>query len=538
MNLSGRELVLQSRQTWGRLTNGQRITFGMLIVGSVIAISLLMWWSSKPDYAVLFSGLNEQDGGKVINYLQESNIPYKFEMGGSTIKIPRENLYDTRLKLASLGLPEQKGVGYELFDKVNFGMSDFMQKLNYRRALEGELARTIISMDEVEAARVHLVMPEESLFKEKEKPITASVVLKLKSNHQLTQGQIQGLSFLVAGAVEGLSTEKVTIVDNKGNVLSNLMDRDPVAALSATQLQMQQQVEQSVIANLQSMLDRLLGQNKAIVRATAELDFKRIEEQRELYDNTNPAVRSEERTEATSSGGPSGNTNNENTVTNYEVSRTVQKIVNSTGGIKRLSLSVLIDGVYKKTGEGDDVKSEYQPRNDIEMTQIAKAIRGAVGFDSTRGDLLEISNVAFDVTQIEEQKEEFKQTERMEFWRMVIERGVLILGALIILFMIRGFLKRTAKSTQTALERTLVELSPRPPDQLGSGAMPASAGALMSGTDGFGRRTEEARKMLPDFDSEVSEEVAVMKQMQDQLEEFAMKKPESAARLLKSWLIE
>ena len=200
--------VNQLTQFFRRLTFRQRVMFGTVAVVAAIAISSLVSVVNRPSYATLFSNVSPQDASKIVDKLKEKNIPYSLEDGGRSILVPKQQVYDLRLSLAGEGLPQSSVIGYEIFDRTNLGISDFVQKINYRRALEGELARTMLELDEVEGARVHIVVPEKALFKEDEKMATASVVLKLKSGKPLRQETIQSISHLVASSVEGIGIEQ------------------------------------------------------------------------------------------------------------------------------------------------------------------------------------------------------------------------------------------------------------------------------------------------------------------------------------------
>ena len=247
-----------------RLTLIQKVVLVGVALGVIAAIIALVSFVNRPSYATLFNNLNPQDASKIVDKLKEKNIPYALEDGGKSIMVPKLQVYDLRLSLAGEGLPQSSVIGYEIFDRTNLGVSDFVQKVNYRRALEGELARTILQLDEVEAARVHLVVPDKVLFKEDEKPATASVVLKLKSGKAPKREAVQGIAHLVSSSIEGLEASNVTIVDSRGMLLSDDVKPNSVSALTATQYELQQKVEQYLAQKAQALLESVVGSGNAL----------------------------------------------------------------------------------------------------------------------------------------------------------------------------------------------------------------------------------------------------------------------------------
>ncbi|HEB85003.1 MAG TPA: flagellar M-ring protein FliF, partial [Bacteroidetes bacterium] len=355
------EVGEQFSTVFKRFTFGQKLTIILVLLIAAGGIFGIVNWASRPDFVPLFSNLPPEDAGKIVDWLSENKIPYKLEQGGGRILVPREVVYNSRIRLAEEGLPSQRAKGYEIFDETNLGMSEFVQKINFRRALEGELARTIMDLDEVDEARVHIVIPEPALFREKENPATASVVLKLRGS--LNSQQVAGVSHLISSAVEGLDTENVTIIDTRGNILSDYRDREPLMALSATQIQLKESVEKSLTEKVETMLSRLLGPTKSIVRVSVDLDFTHSEVTSEQYDPELTAIRSEESIERQDNTvdqnqvnpvdptqpplGSTKTTTETNNITNYEVSKTITRTTSQTGGIKRISAAVMVDGVYE-----------------------------------------------------------------------------------------------------------------------------------------------------------------------------------------------
>jgi flagellar M-ring protein FliF len=409
-------LARQLRDFFFALPPGRRISFLAITALVVVGTFAAALWVQMPRYRVLFSQLESSDAGSVIEYLKEEKIPYRVGEGGAAIEVPSEHVYEVRMALAARGVPQGGGVGYELFDQQTLGMTDFVQRLGYQRALQGELARTIGELSAVERARVHLALPERSLFVSEERPPTASVVLRLRAGRSLNDEQVQGVVHLVAASVEGLDPANVTVVDTAGRVLThpapNEGERPPAEAMHGHQ----GAIEDQLVERIESMLERVLGPGHAVARVTAELDLSRIEETQESYDPDRTAVRSERRSSEKSSeivaaGGVPGVTatltndgdteaangaipksEREDATLSYEVSKTTSHRIAAMGGIEKLSIAVLIDGVSSGKGEAD---GEFVPRPEEELNRYEELIKRAVGFDKQRGDEIEVVSAPF-----------------------------------------------------------------------------------------------------------------------------------------------
>jgi flagellar M-ring protein FliF len=392
-----------------------------LLVGGLVA---LMLWVNRPEYQVLYSGLNQQDASAVVSKLQEMKVPYKLEGGGAVITVSNEQVYDVRLAMAGAGLPRGAGVGFEVFNEVKMGTTEFVQKINYQRALQGELARTIAGFSEVDKARVHIVMPRESLFVEEEKKPSAGVVVDLSAGHRLSADQVAGIVHLVASAVPDLTDDRVTIVDTQGNLIYRkaVDNGDFPGALTASQLEYQRNVESALKAKAQSMLEQVLGPGKAVVRVSADIDYTRTSSNQESFDPDGVVVRSETRTtESTAAGNqspvgspdqrfalaarnatpPQGGeagqeSKRENETSNFEISRTRTQTVKAIGGLERLSVAVVVDGPYK-VGAGADGEATrtFDPRSAQQMRQLEEIVARAVGYNEERGDKISLINTPF-----------------------------------------------------------------------------------------------------------------------------------------------
>ena len=288
------------------LTTGQQLGLGGIVVGTVALLVATAYWSSRPDYALLFGDLEPSDANRVVQTLREDGTPYELKDQGTAVYVPQASVHELRLRFSAQGMVQNGQTGYELFDQGTLGMTDFMQKLNSKRALEGELAQTISQMGQVQSARVHLVKPDRDPFQEGDgEQASASVVLGLEGS-ALSQSQVQGVTQLVSGAVEELGPGRVTVLDGNGNMLSDPKAGDDNIQLTSTQLDMQRSVEEELVERGQSMLKRVLGSGNAVVRVSAELDFDRTVTTRNEIDPESATVISEERTRQNSEDSAEG----------------------------------------------------------------------------------------------------------------------------------------------------------------------------------------------------------------------------------------
>jgi flagellar M-ring protein FliF len=515
------------------------VLLGLVGAGVAIGVVSLLWMSREAEQSVLYAHLTMDDAAAMASKLKEMGVPYRLEGDGTTILVPASMVHDMRLRLATEGLPRGGGAGFELFDQRNFGMTEFMQKLNYRRALQGELARTISQLDAVHSARVHIVLPEKSLFLEQQDKPTASVVLKLAPGRRLTPEQIRGIAHLVASSVEGLSAEAVTLVDHNGEQLRQEVQDPARLSLSEEQQAYQRTLERTLERRAQGLLARAIGQDKVLVRVSAELDFQRIERAEERYDADNPAVRSEQRSKEVGSGpgfwaigvpGVRSNVTSEaeveqqgtNTASresetiNYEVSKVVSKIVAPSGEIKRLSVAVLVDGAYQPGAQPGE--TTYVPRTEEELAKFRDMVKSAVGYNEARGDRVEIANIPFEV-QADPEEAAMAAEARRAFWLQIGRYGAyVILGLLCLLFVVRpllAWLMTASGTSETMLPRTVQELEA----DMAAGEMLSEAGGVM------GQLSERSEAVKP-----------TGQQLRVQLAEFVTSEPERAAELLRAWL--
>src|SRR5580658_6948920 len=289
MNKNLSQLGQQLLAIWKQLGLNQRISIVLATAVVFIGLCTVALWSSRPDYALLYGKLDDGEASKIVAALDEAKVPY--QVRGGSIYVPNDKVYAMRMQMAGKGIPRGEGVGFEIFDKANFGISDFVQRANYTRAVQGELARTISQLDQVESARVMIVMPENRLLSDAQRKPTASVFVRIKGNGQLPSAAVNSIRFLVANSVEGLQVNNVSVVDNGGNVLSENEETDSVAGLSNNQLTARRNFEQYLTKKAQGMLEQVLGAGKAIVRVSAELNWDTITKTEDKFDPDGQVVK-------------------------------------------------------------------------------------------------------------------------------------------------------------------------------------------------------------------------------------------------------
>ncbi len=459
-------------------TPGGRNFFLMLGVAAVVAVMSGVWlWSQQPDYRVLFSNYSDRDGGAIVASLQQMNIPYKFAEGGGAILVPANQVHDARLKLASQGLPKGGSVGFELMENQKLGVSQFLEQVNFQRALEGELSRSIQSVAAVQAARVHLALPKASVFVRDQQKPTASVLLNLHAGRTLDESQVTAIVHLVASSVPDLPTKNVTVVDQNGNLLSETGKQGGSNGLDPTQLKYVQELQQNIVKRIESILTPIVGPNNVRAEATADVDFSHTEQAAETYKpNQTPntsAIRSQQSSEtqsgtptvaagvpgalsnqppvpatapltapaanatgATATAAASGNAHKDMTV-NYEVDKTVRYTQQPMGGVKRLSVAVVVN--YKKE-VAKDGKVAMKPLTDAEKAQITDLVKETMGFNKDRGDSLNVVNSPFAGAE----KEVIVETpiwKRPETLTMAWGAGKYALGGVILLYLFFAVLK-------------------------------------------------------------------------------------------------
>jgi flagellar M-ring protein FliF len=469
MNKNISQLGGQLAGIWRQLGINQRIS--IVMATGIVAFGLvgLAYWSSRMDYSLLYGKLDDGEAAKVIAALDDEKVPYKIGAGGSSILVPADKVYQVRMQMAGKGIPQGEGVGFEIFDKANFGISDFVQRANYTRAVQGELARTISQLDQVESARVMIVMPENRLLSDSLRKPTASVFVRVKGSAQLPPSSVNSIRFLVANSVEGLQANNVSVVDNSGNVLSENQDNDSVAGLSGNQLSARRNFEQYLSKKAQGMLETVLGPGEAVVRVSADINWDTTTRTEVKFDPdgqvaTTTTVNDEDTDSSTAAapGGVAGmsagtvdangatnapvasplnSTRTKKKVTNnsYEISKSTSNILQAAGGIKRLSAAVFVAQQFQ--GKGADRKA--MPRTPEELQKLRRIVESALGIQAT-GDSTEITleempfndQFASDVTQ------QLDQQEKRQYWTELGLKLVYPALALGVVFLFWRTLKR------------------------------------------------------------------------------------------------
>lgn len=520
--------------TWGTLSPVRK---GMLTASGLALVALLFLvysWSGRTEFITLYSGLDGADSGEIVEQLRARGIPYELEAGGSTVRVSAAAADDLRVDFATQGLPTGGQVGFELFEGSSFTATDFVQRLNFQRGLQGELARTIETFPDVEKARVHLVLPERSLFIDDQSPATASVVVGLRPGRTMESGSVNGIAHLVAGAVEGLGKESITILDERGNILydgAQMLANDGLG-LSSSQLTLQSEFERRIESDVQSMLDRTLGPAKSAVSVSATLNFNRVERQSEQYTapqagtpRSTSSVTEQYTTTDTEGAGqiPGALTNvpgaNENLPTvdnaaavagtgtnysrtestsNFEVDKVITVETEAPGRVERLSVSLLLD---------ESVTEE-------QAASLQQSVAAAVGIDVDRGDQMVLTRVPFDRTAIDEANQAFLASASTDqlfgYARMGLPVVMLLVGFIFFRLLVRSVNKRAVRAFD-----------------VGSGQLALPGGGHVEIGDAMGAiralpQPEEVRRS----DLEVS------------IEKMARNNPESISEVVQAWLRE
>ena len=441
---------------------GKQFVLLLVIAISVAGMVFFSNWIQKADYQVLYSNLSEEDSGRIAQELQAKNIPFQVGAGGSLL-VESDKVYDVRLQLAAEGLPQGSGVGYEIFDDTSFTTSEFVQKLNYRRALEGELSRTIRTLVGVEQSRVHLAVPDKSLFALSSNKVKASaaVFITLAKGRKLRSPEVQGIVHLVASSVEDLDPESITVIDNKGELLTKPSNGDAIS-LSSTQMEYEHNFEKNIMSKVVSILEPVVGKGKVNARVSAEFDFTRSERTEEKYDPEGAVIVSEQKTTEKSSSGTPGSgipgvesnlpgggaasssskeeSQKQDEMINYETSKTVTHIVESPITLERLSIAILIDGILLSQKDSIENADSYIVRSEESIKSYEDIVKKTIGFTEDRGDEISVSVMPFEKVEVPVIEE--APTDYMAIVMPVLKYLVpLILALLFVLMVLRPLIK-------------------------------------------------------------------------------------------------
>jgi flagellar M-ring protein FliF len=449
MNKNITQLLQQLAAIWKQLGFNQRISIAittLAVIGGLIGVA---FWSSRTEYTLLYGKLDQEEAAKVIGALDEQKVPYQIR-GGDAIMVPADKVYQVRMQMAGKGIPRGEGVGFEIFDKANFGISDFVQRANYSRAVEGELARTICQMDQVDSARVMIVMPDNQLLSDPSRKPTASVFVRVKGSGDLPSAAVNSIRFLVANSVEGLQVNNVSVVDNSGNVLSGNEQSDSISGASNDQLTARRNQEQYFSKKAEGMLEKVVGAGQAVVRVSADINWNTTTLTDEKFGPDDPIARSttvnsedtdsQTASAATAGGSPgtasNANANGDNTNTaaaapvnmshttkkvtqsNFEINKTTSNTVVAAGGLKRISAAVFV----AQQVEGSGTNATAKPRTTDEINNLKQIVQSAIGI--TEPALVTLVEMPFTPQVPQAMVQQMDKQEKRQFWLNLVEKMV------------------------------------------------------------------------------------------------------------------
>lgn len=387
-----RSLLDRSQTAWTAMSFNQRAILGIVVGAGVLSLVLFSVWLQSDSMVVLYSNLPPEEAAVAMDYLTRQGVKVEVQGGGTTILVPAQDVDRLRMAMILEGIGGDGLRGWDLFDEKVMGETEFGLNVRLKRAIEGELARSVASIDHVRSARVHITMPKQSVFARDRRPPTASVLMNLKGRGLPSQEQIQGVQYLVSSAVEGMEPDRVTVIDSaSGRVLSQ-ENQDGSIGLSSAQFRVRQEVENHLTSKANDILRDVLGPGRYVVRVNADLDFEQLERTTEDFD-PQTVVRSEQTDESTDPAG----TGSTYSITNYEVPKTVETVLRSGSILQKLSVAVAVDGSHSDP-DGDGT-TNYTPRSAEELAQIQRMVSGAIGIDASRGDTIEVVNMPFDVAE-------------------------------------------------------------------------------------------------------------------------------------------
>lgn len=521
-------------QFWQKLTNRQKYTImGVAAIALIAIVAASFVYGSKPQMSPLFTNMETKDAGEVAAKLKEAKVAYEITENkeGTTILVPVNDVHKLRLDLATQGLPRGTK-GFEIFDDSKLGVTDFQNKINYLQALQGELTRTIEQIDAVQSARVHIVLPEDSLYKKNEKPATASILLHLKDDKQLTAKEIKGIVNLTAHSVQGLQPENVTIVDSHGKILNDpnadqAENKNTLGNITLTQIKMTQKVRDEMQQEVQTMLDNALGAGNAFVRVNVELDFDQKQTNRQTFSpvvDNDGILRSSQETQesytgtSTTPGGPAGITSNtpgyvannntnaqyskQEATKNYEINEENQKVIAAPGSVKRLNIAVLVT---------DKLTAQQQ-------AAVSRAVSSAVGIDPNRGDSISVEPVPFS-TALSDKRAQEEQAARDAAGRMFYLEVAAIVLPLLLLAAAYFLYRRKKRLEEEAAQEEMQRQAELEAQRLAEQQQVAAAAPDL---------TEE----------ELSEEEQARLNQRQTVEKLIDDEPEQVADLIKTWLTE
>jgi len=549
-------------------------TVAAITIGFFVFLSIRL---STPNMALLFSGLDLSDSSKIVQSLEAQNTPYKLVGDGSTILVPDNMVNRIRISVAEQGLTSGGSLGYEIFDRSDsLGATSFVQNINRLRALEGELARTIQSLENVSSARIHLVLPERHLFSSESRKATASIFIKSPAG-RISRNEIMAIQNLVSGAVPGLQPERISIVDQRGSLLARGSSGDTASMVSQSLEEKKISMESRLRGQIETLLEKTVGLGKVRAEVSAELDMNRITSNSEIYDPDTQVILSESSKEKISNNKENADektvsVNNNlpgqdqkkaespaiknqssdsttSTTTNYLNSKTIRTQIHEAGTIKKITVAVLVDGIYKDAGDGKP--PIYQPRSAEDLTKLENLVKSTIGYDKERGDTVQIVNMKFAPVDYGEQaaEESLFNFTKADIMRFIELGGLMLISILVIFFALRPLIKFLTSPPgvyvpQTALLEGGEGQAQLPPGQQQALSPPGEAGATATPValvDEHGRQltSREIAQQPGAIDSAI--DVAAV---EGKIQATALKKvgelverhPEESAAVVRNWL--
>ncbi len=502
---------------WRRIST---IAVGLGAIALIIGVSR---WATAPTYVPMFTSISLEESAKITDGLTQAGILYRLERGGADVLVAATDLARARVAVAKDGgLPNAGRPGMEIFDQPAYAMTDFTQRINYRRALEGELERTIGKMRAVESAQVHLAIQETSTFRSAANPATASVVLKLKNGDDPPADVVRGIAQLVASSVDRLQSEDVTVVDDAGRLLSLPADRTSMAGLTSRQLEVQQEMEEHFRQKAEEIVGQVVGRDNARVQVAASMNFDRVERTTQTLDPDKAATATEQKAEIVP--GAQGGAGSSNQATTYENSKSTEVFAPAAGTVRRLTVAVLVND--KQVGSGDS--ATFQARTPAELARLDTLVRGAVGFDSTRGDQVSVVSVPFAAPAIIPPAVEAPPTvlQKVQQNQSLILNSAALLFAFVIGFMAIRSLRAPPPPAEVPRLTASAQMDMASVERFDAESLPSAGPAEVEDPS-------RAVKMLP--------ELAALQANQETKQRVAStveQQPEVATKLMRAWLKE
>jgi flagellar M-ring protein FliF len=545
----------QLQKVWSALSAFQKASIVVAVLAAAGAFLAIANWRHDANFKALYRGMSGEDAAQATQKLKEGNIEYRLEDDGNTVLVPTDKASEARLLLAREGLPKSGRIGFELFDKTNFATTDFAEQVNYRRALEGELERTIASLGEIEKARVHLTFPKDSVFVESRQPAKASVLLNLRHSASLAPENVAAIAHLVASAVEGLSPQQVTIVDSHGDLLNKPRSGDPLGSASDSQFEYQVNVEHELTKKLNETLDPILGAGNYRTGVSVECDFSGLEESEEVLDPAKSAIVSSQRTDESIAGrlnagvpgtaanlpdpppptaAPGSGTTRRTENTNYQTSRLVRHVDHPRGAVKRVTVAVLLDQEMKWEKKGASYSRTFIAPLPEKITVIKNLVTNIAGINAARGDQVTVETLPFDGSIREDRPDapsahgSLPAGQDKAPWYLkkdpkiiagAAAGGVLIIGAGI-------WLVTRGRRQRVNVTETVAALNPAAPQQLAAEVLPGAEDAAA------------AEQKLIDSLKAPMLSATKGEALTKYLRQEVRKDPAAATQLLRTWLLD